>query len=362
MPPQLSIVVPVYNNWWLTSRALTELERLRELSLPPFETIIVDNASTDETPRAIARFGWVRYLRLESNANFAGACNAGARAAEAPLVLFLNNDAYPLGDAITPLVRVFDREEVAIAGGGLFFEDGVTQCAGFVVLPNAHWHFSCRNLPSTLDQVSRSRDAIGVSGAAMAVRTQWFLANGGFDETYVNGFEDVDLCMRARDQDRVICYVASARFAHYEGATVGRFEHEAQNELLFYRRWAPRFATIERTARGAVGAIAIHAAPAIAPLSAAGMADLENALTAFGHPIVRGRVRPWKRFDPRYRRSAALGWFTEHGERPGIVLEHFAGTPAVVRVCGAAELCVPWLPCAAVERGGSVSVRPSSDP
>ena len=42
-----------------------------------FETIVVDNASTDETPRAIAAFPWVRYLRHDENRNFAGACNAG---------------------------------------------------------------------------------------------------------------------------------------------------------------------------------------------------------------------------------------------------------------------------------------------
>ena len=41
----------------------------------------------------------MRYLRHDVNRNFAGACNAGARMAEAPLTLLLNNDAYPLGDA-----------------------------------------------------------------------------------------------------------------------------------------------------------------------------------------------------------------------------------------------------------------------
>jgi GT2 family glycosyltransferase len=360
VPAQLSVVIPVYDNWWLTSRALRELERLRDASIPVFETIVVDNGSTDETPQAIARFGWVRYLRLERNTYFAGACNAGARAAETPLVLFLNNDAYPLGDAITPLVRAFDREEVVIAGGALFFEDAVTQCAGFVVLPNAHWHFSCRNLPPTLDGVTQPRDAIGVSGAAMAVRTQWFLAGGGFDEAYVNGFEDVDLCMRAREQHRSIRYVASARFAHYEAATAGRFDREIRNELLFYRRWSRQFATIERTARGDVGGIAVHASRVLPPLSAAGLEDLENGLRSFGHPLVRGCVRPWHRLDGRFRRSAALGWFTEPAERPSVVVGRSPGSPAVATVRGDAELAVPWLPCADVERGARVSVRPSA--
>lgn len=229
---RLSIVIPVYNNWWLTARCLRSLEQLRDSCSCAFETILVDNASSDETPQVVARFGWVRYVRHDENRNFAGACNAGTRLAQAPVTLLLNNDAYPLGDALTPLVAAFEREEVAIAGGALFFEDGVTQAAGLVVLRNAHWHYSCRNLPPSLEAVTTSRDALGVSGAAMAVRTDWFVRRGGFDESYVNGFEDVDLCLRAREERRAIAYVADARFAHYEAASAGRFAREAENEQL----------------------------------------------------------------------------------------------------------------------------------
>jgi GT2 family glycosyltransferase len=151
---RLSVVIPVYNNWWLTARCLRSLEQLRDSCSFAFETILVDNASSDETPQAVARFGWVRYVRHDENRNFAGACNAGTRFAQAPVTLLLNNDAYPLGDALTPLVAAFEREEVAIAGGALFFEDGVTQAAGLVVLRNAHWHYSCRNLPPSLEAVT----------------------------------------------------------------------------------------------------------------------------------------------------------------------------------------------------------------
>jgi len=168
--PQLSIVIPVYDNWWLTARCLRELECLRERGTVVFETIVVDNASRDETPQAIGDFPQVRYVRHDENRNFAGACNAGVRAAAAPLTLLLNNDAYPVGDALSPIAGAFERAEVSVAGGALFFEDFATQAAGLVVLPNGHWHYYCRNL-SALPDVARARDALGVSGAAMAVPT-----------------------------------------------------------------------------------------------------------------------------------------------------------------------------------------------
>jgi GT2 family glycosyltransferase len=356
---ELSVVIPVYDNWWLTARCLRELDRLRGSGSASFETIVVDNASRDETPRAIADFPWVRYLRHERNRNFAGACNAGARIARAPLTLLLNNDAYPLGDALTPLIAVFERAEVAIAGGALFFEDGVTQSAGLVLLRNAHWHYYCRNLPATLDQVDRSRDALGVSGAAMAVRTEWFVESGGFDESFVNGFEDVDLCLRARDQGRTVAYVACARFAHYEAASAGRFDRESENERHFYQRWSAGLGSLPRTARGDVGAIAVRT-DGKDPLLFAALEDLEAALRAFGHPVVRGGFAPWQRLDRRFRRGATIGWFGETAE-PGITIARVSDAFPTIRTHGAIAVDVPWLPCAAPRRAQRLALRRAND-
>jgi len=357
--PELSIVIPVYGNWWLTARCLRELERLRESGATKFETIVVDNASSDETPDSIESFPWVRYLRNDENRNFAGACNAGARLAAAPLTLFLNNDAYPMGDALTPLTQAFTRPEVAIAGGALFFEDGVTQAAGLVLLRNAHWHYSYRNLPSQLDAVTEWRDALAVSGAAMMVRTQWFVAQGGFDESFVNGFEDVDLCLRARAQDQAIVYAAGAQFAHYEAASAGRFAREAENERRFYAQWSAALGALPRTARGEVGAISVGAADPNS-LVAAARSDLEDALRAFGHPVVRGSVARWRLLDRRFRRDAAIGWFTKEIPEPGIAIR---GRPlASIRTVGAVDLEVPWLPCAAEERVERLRLQTSEAP
>ncbi|MGB6522244.1 MAG: glycosyltransferase family 2 protein [Candidatus Cybelea sp.] len=360
MDPQLSIVIPVYDNWWLTARCLRALECLRERGTVVFETIVVDNASRDETPQAIGDFPQVRYVRHDENRNFAGACNAGVRAAAAPLTLLLNNDAYPAGDALTPIVGAFERAEVSVAGGALFFEDFATQAAGLVVLPNAHWHYYCRNL-SELPGVTRARDALGVSGAAMAVRSQWFLESGGFDESYVNGFEDVDLCMRARAQGRAIAYVPQARFIHYEAASAGRFDREAANERLFYDRWATAMNALPRTVRGEVGAIAVRHDTAN-PLLHAALCDLEGALRAFGHPIVRGGVAPWQRVDRRFRKSATLAWFCDAATAPAIEIARGGRAVASIRTRGALEIDVPWLPCAAAERVTSCRMRASEDP
>jgi hypothetical protein len=229
------------------------------------------------------------------------------------------------------------------------------------MLRNAHWHYFFRNLPATLAAVDRSRDALGVSGAAMAVRTGWFVENGGFDESFVNGFEDVDLCMRAREQERAIAYVAQARFAHYEAASAGRFDREAQNERLFYQRWSASLAPLPRTLRGEVGAIALRSSCESDSLLAAARDDLEEALRGFGHPVVRGEIAVWQLLDHRFRRTASLGWFSDEISSPGItILRHEGAT--TIRTRGPVELEVPWLPCASAQRAAGLGLRCSDDP
>jgi GT2 family glycosyltransferase len=359
--PDVSIVVPAFNNWWLTRRCLRELENLRSRSAVSFETIVVDDASTDETPRELAKIGGVRALRFETNANFGGACNAGARAARAPIVFFLNNDAWPIDeDPLAPLVAAFSRNEVAIAGAALFYEDGVTQGAGCVLLPNAHWFLSCRSLPATLDAVRTSRDLVVVPGAAFAVRKEWFEGCGGFDAVYRNGFEDADLCMRAHAQGFVARYVAEARFAHYEAATIGRFTHENANERTFYRRWATALANIPRVERGDVGAVVLHRGGGAA-VSDAVLDDLLAAIRSYGHPVVSA-ISPLRRFDRRFRTAASVAWNCD-GARYAPSLEVVVENGcAWLRTHGAVSLEVPWMPCADPERRDASQFGTTGDP
>ncbi len=196
----------------------------------------------------------------------------------------------------------------------------------------------------------------------MAVRTEWFVGEGGFDESFVNGFEDVDLCLRAREQGRAIAYVADARFAHYEAASAGRFAREAENELRFYARWAKSFGLLPRTERGAVGAIAVRRSRRRDALLDAAFADLEEALRAFGHPVVRGAIPPWRRLDRRFRKAATIAWFEELDCSPGIVVGGDASCSATICTHGAVELAVPWLPCASPQRAAALAIRRSDDP
>lgn len=111
--PFFSIVLPTHNRSALLKRAI---DSCLQQSLTDFELIVVDDASTDDTPAVVARFSdpRVRYLRRKSGGGAAAARNSGIRQAVADYVAFLDDDdeylprflevtAHTLRSAKTPL-------------------------------------------------------------------------------------------------------------------------------------------------------------------------------------------------------------------------------------------------------------------
>jgi hypothetical protein len=86
--PTLSVVVRTYNRADYLRHAL---DSVREQTQPPDEVVVVDDGSTDATPRIVAEYG-VRYERLPHTGNPARVLNAGLRAARGDLVALLDSD------------------------------------------------------------------------------------------------------------------------------------------------------------------------------------------------------------------------------------------------------------------------------
>ncbi|MCC6764889.1 MAG: glycosyltransferase [Deltaproteobacteria bacterium] len=234
-----SIVLPVFNRAELTEQCLVELAAVT--NGVTFEVIIVDNASSDRTPELCAALGGdVQIIRNAENLGFAAACNQGAGAARGRYVVFLNNDTIPLDGWLPALVRELDADPaVQVVGSKLLFADGTVQHAGVVFgreLPLPYHAFY--HAPGTLPAVNKRREMQCVTGACMAVRRDAFLALGGFDENYRNGFEDVDFCLRVRAQGGRVVYQPASALYHLESQTPGRKAHDEANGKRFLERWA----------------------------------------------------------------------------------------------------------------------------
>ena len=240
MAPHLSIIIPLFNNWELTQDCLAGLDEFRPPC--PFEVIAVDNGSTDATREDLAAFGTARFggafrrIRFEDNRNFGPGCNAGARAAAAPFLFFLNNDTRPTSGWARPLLDAFaDDPCLGAAGPLLLYEDGTVQHLGicFGLPAMAHLY---RGFPAGHPVVARTRPLQAITGAALLVPAALFRELGGFYEEYHNGYEDVDLCLRIGKLGKSLRCVPESAITHLESKTAGRNDHEARNAALLTSR------------------------------------------------------------------------------------------------------------------------------
>jgi GT2 family glycosyltransferase len=128
-----------------------------------------------------------------------------------------------------------------VTGSRLLYPSGQIQHAG-VAFDNLGPHHVFLGLPGDEPIVKEQRDYQVVTGAALAIRASELRRLDGFDTSYENSFEDVDLCLRVRrDRGRVV-YVPSSTAYHFESMTEGRKgPTDMRNYELFMERWSDRF-------------------------------------------------------------------------------------------------------------------------
>ncbi len=237
-----SIIIPVWNKVDLTTQCLIKLAEVTEGI--EYEVILVDNHSTDGTAEFLSQLGGdVRVIRNEENLGFAKACNQGAKAARGRYLVFLNNDTLPLEGWLTAMVQEVEQHpDVAVVGSKLLYEDGTIQHAGvaFSRVTFSPYHIY-RGFPADAHAVNQRRECQCVTGACMLVRREVFESAGGFDEGYRNGFEDVDLCLKIREQGGRIVYQPKSVVYHLESRTPGRKDHDQENGRRLIERWAQKW-------------------------------------------------------------------------------------------------------------------------
>ncbi len=128
--------------------------------------------------------------------------------------LFLNPDAYFTSD-IAPLLAHFTDASVAVVAPRITDATGQTDpyCAG--AFPTLLSTLRNKIIPPRLPQKCVRVD--WVSGCAMLVRTEDFLAVGSFDENYFLYFEDVDLCTRMTAHHKAVLFDPSVHAVHDSG-------------------------------------------------------------------------------------------------------------------------------------------------
>ena len=254
-----SIVIPVHEKAGLTKQCLDAI--FAEPPLVSFEIVVVDDASTDSTQELLASYGdTITVVRQDENAGFATTCNAGARVARGSMLLFLNNDTIPVAGWLDLLVAfAAERPKAAVVGSKLLFPNETIQHAGVVICQDGNPRHIYAGFPRDHPAVERSRRFQAVTAACALVRRDAFEQANGFDTTFLNGLEDVDLCLRLGELGHEVHYCHESVLYHLESVSRGRRSKQIQaGARLFRERWGDRVRADDLDYYIADGLLGVH--------------------------------------------------------------------------------------------------------
>jgi GT2 family glycosyltransferase len=247
--PSVAIVIPVFNKSNLTNDCLEAL-------LPTIgpdtdvEIIVVDDASTDDTPAMLeawaARDSRIRAVKNPENRGFVDTCNRGAAEATSDVILFLNNDTIPQAGWLEPILRLFrDDPSVGAVGSKLLFADGRLQEAGGVIFKDGSgWNIGRDEPDAESAPYTHVREVDYCSGAVLATPRALWEEIGGFDTHFRPAYyEDVDYCFTVHQRGLKVLYQPQSAVIHLEGGTggtdlsAGPKQHQVVNAKKFAEKW-----------------------------------------------------------------------------------------------------------------------------
>lgn len=243
--PRISIIVPTrLSNEAVVERCFQGL--LNSTDYPDFEVLVVANNLNDMKSASDWLGKWpVNVLSWNQPYNWSAINNFGSAQATGEMFLFLNDDIEPLDPRwLKYMVELAARERVGAVGATLFYPNHKIQHAGIHVA-RGHCRHTFRFLSGTEEEIawlaSHNREQLGLTGACLLTRRDCFLAVGGFDESLPLVCNDVDFCLRLREQGLTSVVSASAQLMHYEGLSRAGMA-ETEDIMLFWSRWGEALA------------------------------------------------------------------------------------------------------------------------
>lgn len=237
-----TLIILAWNRWDLTERCL---ETLRETDLTGAEVLVVDNGSTDETPRRLAEIDWVRVLTLPKNVGFVRGNNAGIETvAPGSDIVLLNSDMEFFQEDWLQRLRecAHSAPDVGVAGCRLVLPDGRLLHAGTYILPDTAWGQQIGSLEKDIGQYPGVREVEGIVFACAYIKREVIDAIGGLALDFESYFEDTDYCLRAKNAGWKTVVCGGVTLVHNEHGSTQK-DPDAMSKLFhrsretFRKKW-----------------------------------------------------------------------------------------------------------------------------
>lgn len=251
---KISIIIPVFNQLTYTQQMYASLQATLPDDLD-IEVLFVDDASSDGTPawlRSIAStkssahsIKSVGVITNPVNLGYAKSNNRAARESTGDLLLLLNNDLVLKPVWLEPMLEVvnLNQSSPAIVGNLQYLPDtNILDHAGIEVRLDTESNRPV--IEHIREHISdKPKKVFAVTGACCLIGRQTFETLGGFDEQYVNGGEDVDLCMKVTQAGGSCWVVPVSSVWHHVSHTRGRqLDRDEKNSWRLFQLWHKQIA------------------------------------------------------------------------------------------------------------------------
>jgi hypothetical protein len=192
--------------------------------------IVIDNGTVESSSTlALAQLAanGVDVRRVDEPFNWSRLSNIGARATEADVVVFANDDMRMLTEGWDEtLLALLGRPEIGVVGAKLLYPDETIQHAGMLF----GWQggaihdglYEPRNAAGPGGRWQLRRRVPAVTGAFLAMRRSLFETLGGFDEQRLAiSYSDLDICLRVRREGLAVIYAPEIELTHHESKSRG---------------------------------------------------------------------------------------------------------------------------------------------
>ena len=234
----ISIIVPLFNNIHASKLMYQSLSKTINLDV---EIIFIDDASSDGT------IAWLKsledkrlkFLYNKFNLGFAASNNLAINSASGIFLVLLNNDLEFDSRWLEPMLSIL-KSPVLNAGivGNIQrrISDDSIDHVGFELTPQGKFVHKRQLSDSSIEYSKVS----AVTGACLAIRRSDYEAVGGFDEGFLNGGEDIDLCFKVAALGKSIYVSQESSIKHH--VALSRDLNDPQNEKnsrLLFQKWRP---------------------------------------------------------------------------------------------------------------------------
>lgn len=232
--PLVSIVVLNYNGKQHLEACLDSLLRT---DYPNFEIILVDNGSTDGSVEFVRKnYPIIRVLALEKNTYTTGGYMTGVLVARGKYIAILSNDMEVDRKWLKPLVKILEKAPWIVAADAKYMNfyqhnrfDDVAAAGRWVDYFGNNYTRGVNEVD--VGQYDRPTYIIGV---ITIFRRDVLLKVGGFDLSYLYGYEDIDLGWRLYLMGYKVLYVPQSIIYHKSGATTRDFGESRPRPFFYY--------------------------------------------------------------------------------------------------------------------------------